>query len=109
MTTYTRRKGNPATTRTDVVVVAVGTADGGGPEVASGGEPIAEAYGRRLGPLLASLGFQGKAGEALRVPAGETVRPGSVLFVGVGALDRCDATALRRAAGVAARNLGNAS
>jgi leucyl aminopeptidase len=109
MTTYTLRKGNPATTRTDVVVVGVGTGQRGGPAVAPGGEPVAAAYGRRLGPLLASLGFGGQAGEVLRVPAADVLRAGSAVFVGLGPLDRLDPTALRRAAGVAARNVGNAA
>lgn len=77
--------------------------------MAPGGEAVAEAYGRRLSPLLASLGFSGGAGEVLRVPTGNVLRAGSAVFVGVGALDALEPSGLRRAAGLAARTLGNAA
>ena len=47
VTTYTLRKGSPAKTRTDVVVVGVVRSRGGDVRVAPGGEDVAAAYGRR--------------------------------------------------------------
>jgi leucyl aminopeptidase len=67
VTTWTLRSASPAKTRADVVVVGV-LADGKSVRVAPGGEDVAEAYGRRLSPLLATLGVTGKAGEVVKVP-----------------------------------------
>ncbi len=61
MTSYSLRKGNADKTRADVVVV--GVAQGGkGPVAAPGAEAVEKAYGRKFGPLLASMGVTGKAG-----------------------------------------------
>ena len=62
MTTYHLRSASPAKTRSDVVVVG---AEQSGKDVrlAAGAEDVAEAYGRKLRPLLSTLGFTGKAGE----------------------------------------------
>lgn len=109
MTNYTLRKGNPATTKTDAVVVAVGRSTKGEPVVAPGGEPVADAYGRRLLPLLASAGFTGAAGETLRVPTHGAVRAAHLVFVGIGDLDALSPLAIRRAAGTAARAIAAAS
>ncbi|RYE74161.1 MAG: leucyl aminopeptidase, partial [Myxococcales bacterium] len=72
MTSYTLRKGNPATTRTDVVVIGVARGENGTLEPIPGGEQVAAAYGRKFRPLLESMGFAGKTGEVLRVPTGGT-------------------------------------
>lgn len=109
MTTYTLRKGNPATTRTDAVVIAVGRDAKGAAVVCPGGEKVASAYGRKLAPLFSSMGFSGKAGEVLRVPASDAIRAASLVAVGVGDREELSLDAVRRAAGVAARNLGNAA
>ena len=109
MTNYTLRKGNPATTKTDAVVVAIGRSAKGDPVVAPGGESVADAYGRRLLPTLASAAFTGAAGETLRIPANGTLRTGHVVFVGIGELDALSPLAIRRAAGTAARAIAAAS
>ncbi|WP_157210090.1 leucyl aminopeptidase [Nocardioides aequoreus] len=109
VTTYTLRKGSPAKTRTDVVVVGVVRRGEGAPAVAAGGEEVAAAYGRRLSPLLSASAFRGDLGEVLRVPTGDTLRAGQLLLVGLGADEAVDDDALRRAAGTAARHLGNAA
>ena len=109
MSSYTLRKGNPAATRTDAVVVGVATGAKGALEAIPGGEQVASAFGRRWQSMLTSLGFTGKAGEALRIPAGDALKASTVVLVGVGARDELDLSAVRRAAGVAARNLANAS
>lgn len=109
MTTYTLRKGSPAKTRTDVVVIGVVRRPKGKLEAAAGGEDVAAAYGRRFNPLLSSAGFRGDAGEVLRVPTGETLRAAQLLLVGLGPADRLDLETLRRAAGTAARHMGNAA
>jgi leucyl aminopeptidase len=108
MTTYTLRKGSPAKTRTDAVVIGVVTA-GKGVVVAAGGEDVASAYGRRFGPLLATLGITGKRGEAARIPTGGTLKSPLLVVVGLGAADKVDPDAVRRAAGVAARTVTNAA
>ena len=68
VTTYTLRKGSPAKTRTDLVVIGVARTSKGELEVCPGAEDVAAAYGRRFRPLLASMGFDGNVGEVLRVP-----------------------------------------
>jgi leucyl aminopeptidase len=109
VTTYTLRKGNPASTRTDVVVIGVARDAKGDLAAAEGGTKVAGAYGRRFVPLLRSLGFAGKPGEALRVPTNGTVKAGTLVAVGLGDADAVDVEAVRRAAGVAARQLENAA
>ena len=107
MTSFTLRSGNAAKTRADALVVGlVSTADG--PVVAPGGEQVAEAWGRRLRPLLSSLGLQGGAGEVAKVPTSGTVNSPLVIFVGLGR-EGTDPVAVRRAAGVAARSVSNAA
>jgi leucyl aminopeptidase len=109
VTTYTLRKGSPATTRTDVVVIGVGRDRKGHLIAASGAEEVAEAYGRRFEPLLRSLGFGGRPGDSLRVPTNGTVRAATLVAVGLGDLADLTEDAVRRAAGVAARQLENAA
>ena len=109
MTTYTLRKGSPAKTRTDLVVVGVARSGKGELVACPGAEDVAEAYGRRFRPLLTSMGFRGDAGEVLRLPTAGTIRAGQLLVVGMGPRDALTLEGVRRAAGVAARNLGNAA
>ena len=82
MTTYTLRKGSPAKTRTDAVVIGVVTA-GKGVVAASGGEDVASAYGRRFGPLLATLGITGKRGDVAKIPTGGTLKSPLLVVVWV--------------------------
>ncbi len=109
MTTYTLRKGSPAKTRTDLVVIGVTRTSKGGLEACQGSEDVAEAYGRRFKPLLSSMGFRGEAGEVLRLPTAGTIRAGQLLVVGLGARDQLNLEGVRRAAGLAARSIGNAA
>ncbi|RLV49121.1 leucyl aminopeptidase [Nocardioides mangrovicus] len=114
MTTYTLRQGSPDKTRADVVVIGIhqgstGTKGGKGPVVAEGGEAVAKAYGRRFAPLLSSMGVTGQVGEAVRVPTNGTLRAAVLVLVGLGGRSDLDEARLRRAAGVAARTLGNAA
>lgn len=109
MTNYTLRKGNPSTTKTDAVVVAVGRGSHGEPVVAPGGEPIAESYGRRLLPMLAAAGFTGAMGETLRIPTSGAVRAANLVVVGIGELEDVAPLVLQRAAGNAARAIAAAS
>jgi leucyl aminopeptidase len=117
MTTLTLRTGSPANTKVDVVVIGVAQKVRSGKknddpsdlEVLSGGDDIAEAYGRKLWPLLRSLGFKGGSGEALRVPTNGVIKASQLLVIGLGASEAVDAEEVRRAAGVAARNVGNAA
>jgi leucyl aminopeptidase len=106
VTTYTLRSASPAKTRCDAVVVGV-LKSAKGPELADGGTDVAQAYGRRLRPLLATMGVTGKAGEVVKVPTSGAVSSPLLVLVGLGT--GADAVAVRRAAGVAARALGNAA
>ena len=109
MTTYTLRRGAPDKTRTDLVVIGIGTAKAGALEAAPGSEAVATAYGRRFTPLLASMGFKGSFGEVLKLPTQGTINAAQLLVVGLGPRDALTTEKVRRAAGVAARNIGNAA
>ncbi len=109
MTTYTLRKGSPARTRADLVVIGVARTSSGDLVACPGGEDVASAYGRKFKPLLDGLGFSGDAGAVLRIPTAGTLKAGQLLVVGLGARDSLTTEKVRRAAGVAARSLGNAA
>ncbi len=109
MTTYTLRKGSPAKTRTDLVVIGVARTSKGDLQVCPGAEDVAAAYGRRFKPLLTSMGFRGDPGEVLRVPTAGTIKAAQLLVVGLGAHDGLTHEKVRRASGEAARNTGNAA
>ncbi len=88
--------------------MVVGVRQGsGGPELDEAGADVAKAYGRKLRPLLASLGVTGKTGEVLKVPTSGALPSPLLVLVGLG--KKQDATAVRRAAGVAARAVTNAA
>ena len=106
MTSYTLRHASPAKTRADAVVVGV-VQSAKGVELAPGGEEVAKAYGRKLRPLLSTLGVTGKAGEVVKVPTAGTLTTPLLLLVGMG--KTVDASAVRRAAGVGARAVTNAA
>lgn len=103
MTSYALRSASPAKTRADAVVVGVVP----GPVLASGGEEVAEAYGRKLRGLLSSLQMTGKPGEVAKVPTAGTLKSPLLILVGLGA----DPTpeSVRRAAGAASRAATNAA
>lgn len=107
MTTYTLRKGSADKVRTDLVVIGVCTGKGGALVPAPGGEPVADAYGRGFGPMLASLGFAGSFGETARVPTHGHLNAAQLLVVGLGEREALTTEKVRRAAGVAARSVGN--
>ena len=108
MTTYSLRKGAAEKTKADVVVVGV-TRTAKGPEIARGGEGVASAYGRKFTPLLSTIGFSGKAGEAAKVPTGGIIKSPLLILVGLGDRDKLTTETVRRAAGVAARSVSNAA
>jgi leucyl aminopeptidase len=111
VTTYHLRGASPAKTRADAVVVGAWK---GAQSVtlAAGAEEVGAAFGRRLRPLLSTLGFSGKAGEVARVPGADKLATPLLVLVGMGEepADRAARLlAVRRAAGVAARSTANAS
>ena len=110
MTTYTLRKGSPAKTRTDLVVIGVATTRKGDLVACPGGEDVASEYGRRFRPMLSSMGFRGdvRRGAAGADRRGRS-RPGSCSSSGWASESSLTLERVRRAAGVAARNLGNAA
>ncbi|WP_245156096.1 leucyl aminopeptidase [Nocardioides sp. 503] len=105
-TSYTLRSASPAKSRADVVVVGV-LSSAKGPQLAPGGEDVAKAYGRKLAPLLATLGVKGKAGELVKLPTGGAISAPVLLLAGLG--DAATADSVRRAAGGAARAVSNAA
>ncbi len=111
MTSYTLRNASPARTRADAVVAGVvKTKDG--PRLAPGAEEIGKAWGRKLRPLLASLGVTGKPGETHVLPTGGAISSSLLVLVGLGpepAAGGLDQVAVRRAAGVSARAVPNAA
>lgn len=110
MTSFALRTASPAKTRAEAVVVGVVPAArgrSGGARLAPGGEDVAAAYGRKLSPLLATLGLTGKPGEVAKVPTSGAIGSPLLVLVGLGADP--DQIALRRAAGAAARAVTNAA
>jgi leucyl aminopeptidase len=107
VTSYTLRKGAPDRTRTDLVVIGVATGKAGALVPAPGAEPVAAAYGRKFAPMLASMGFGGGFGEVVKVPTNGVLNAAQLLAVGLGPVADLTPEKVRRAAGVAARNLGN--
>jgi leucyl aminopeptidase len=87
-----------------VVGVVQGTK---GPELTESAADVAKAYGRKLRPLLSTLGVTGKPGEAVKVPTSGTLTSPLLVLVGLG--KEPTPTAVRRAAGVAARTVTNAA
>ena len=78
-----------------------------GPVVCDAGTDVAQAWGRTWLPLLSSLGVTGKAGESVRIPTSGKINASLLVLVGLGTDP--DGTAVRRAAGVAARSVPNAA
>ncbi len=112
MTSYTLRNASPAKTRTDAVVVGLlQTKDG--PTLAAGADDVTDAYGRALRPLLATLGATGKFGEVIKVPTSGRIKSPLLVFVGLGKIESGNTApapaVLRRASGVVARSIPNAS
>jgi leucyl aminopeptidase len=108
VTSYTLRKGAAEKTRADVVVIGVHRTPQG-LQAAPGGQGVAAAYGRKLVPLLSTLGFSGRLDEVAKVPTGGTIRSPLLVLVGLGERRDLDPSAVRRAAGVAVRNVSNAA
>jgi leucyl aminopeptidase len=107
VTTYNLRKAAADKVRADAVVVGV-VQSGGSPDAAPGAETVAAAYGS-LGPLLASIGFTGKAGEVAKVPTAGKLRSPLLVLVGLGPREKLTHEGVRRGAGAAARSLTNAA
>jgi leucyl aminopeptidase len=110
MTSFALRTASPAKTRAEAVVVGVVPGSGKratGPVLAAGGEDVAAAYGRKLAPLLATLGLTGRPGEVAKVPTSGAIASPLLVLVGLGA--ETDPIAVRRAAGAAARAVTNAA
>jgi leucyl aminopeptidase len=108
LTSYTLRKGAADKTKADVVVIGV-VRTPKGLRAAPGGEGVASAYGRKFAPLLSTIGFTGKPGEVAKVPTGGMIKSPLLILVGLGELSDLDPTAVRRAAGAAARAVSNAA
>jgi leucyl aminopeptidase len=106
VTSYHLRSASPAKTRSDVVVVGA-QQSGKGVQLAPGAEDVAAAYGRKLRPLLSTLGFSGKPGEVVKIPTGGVLASPLLVIVGLG--ESPGHVTVRRAAGTAARAISNAS
>jgi len=108
VTTYSLRKGAAEKTKADVVVAGVVKTDKG-LEMAAGGEGVATAYGRKLQPMLSTLGFEGKPGEVVKIPTAGTLKSPLLILVGLGDATKLTTEGVRRAAGVASRAVSNAA
>ncbi|HSE54757.1 MAG TPA: leucyl aminopeptidase [Nocardioidaceae bacterium] len=108
MTTYSLRKGAAEKTKADVVVAGVVKTEKG-LEMAAGGEGVATAYGRKLQPMLSTLGFEGKPGEVVKIPTAGTLKSPLLILVGLGDATKLTTEGVRRAAGVASRAVSNAA
>jgi leucyl aminopeptidase len=108
VTTYILRNASPAKTRVDAVVVGVVSTDKG-PELAPGAADVADAWGRKLRPLLSTLGVTGKAGETAKIPTGGVIGSPLLVLVGLGPANKLSPSVVRRAAGAAARAVSNAA
>jgi leucyl aminopeptidase len=105
-TTYTLRTGAAEKTGADAVVVGVVETDGAA-RLAPGSDGVAEAYGRRLSPLLATMGVTGKADQVVCVPTTGTLKSPLLVLAGLGR--EVTPETVRRAAGAAARAITNAA
>jgi len=108
VTTYSLSKGAAEKTKADVVVAGVVRTDKG-LEMAAGGEGVASAYGRKLQPMLSTLGFEGKPGEVVKIPTAGTLKSPLLILVGLGDSAKLTTEGVRRAAGVASRAVSNAA
>ncbi|HSE10476.1 MAG TPA: leucyl aminopeptidase [Nocardioidaceae bacterium] len=108
MTTYSLRKGAADKTKADLVVAGV-VKTKKGLEMAPGGEGVASAYGRKLQPLLSTLGFEGKPCEVVKIPTAGTLKSPLLVLVGLGDAEKLTPEAVRRAAGAASRAVSNAA
>jgi leucyl aminopeptidase len=108
VTTYSLRKGAADKTKADVVVAGV-VKTKKGLEMAPGGEDVGSAYGRKLQPLLSTLGFEGKPGEVVKIPTAGTLKSPLLILVGLGESEKLTTEGVRRAAGAAARAVSNAA
>jgi leucyl aminopeptidase len=108
LTSYTLRRGAAEKTKADVVAIGV-VRTPKGLRAAPGGEGVASAYGRKFAPLLSTIGFDARAGEVATVPTNGMIRSPLLILVGMGEAAAVDASAVRRAAGMAARSVSNAA
>ena len=108
MTTYSLRKGAADKTKADLVVAGV-VKTKKGLEMAPGGEGVASAYGRKLQPLLSTLGFEGKPCEVVKIPTSGTLKSPLLVLVGLGDAEKLTPEAVRRAAGAASRAVSTAT
>jgi leucyl aminopeptidase len=69
--------------------------------------PLGEALGGSLETALEGLGFKGRPGQIATIPTMGRIPAGVVAVVGLGAADAVDASSVRKAAAVAARNLSH--
>lgn len=98
----------PTSISCDVLLVGA-FSEGGSFALEGAGAAIDEALNNGLSGYLRSVGFKGGTGDLSVMPAGDGVAADSVAVLGLGPKDKADATVLRRAAGSAARRLGERS
>lgn len=91
-----------------MVVIGVVSTDKG-PQLAPGAEDVTEAYGRKLRPLLSTLGVTGRAGESTKLPTSGAIGSPLLVLVGLGPESALSPDVVRRGAGVAARSVSNAA
>jgi len=89
----------------DLLAVPVGA----GPELGAGAEAVAAALDDGLVDFMKEVGFEGKAGQTLAVPARGRTSAAAILLVGVGPIAELTADGLRRAGAAVARQAKKAS
>lgn len=91
--------------RADVLIIGISDAIKALPP----GDEVGDAFGRKLGPLLSTLGFKGKGGQIAKLPSSGVVRAPLVIAVGLGTVKLVTPETLRRATATAIRAVHNAA
>jgi leucyl aminopeptidase len=108
VTSISLRSTDPTRSRVDVIVIAVAKS-GKRLMALAPGDQVAAAFGRKFAPTLSTLGFEGNAGDIVRLPSAGVVKSPLVIAVGVGDESSVTTESLRRAAGVGIRAIHNAA
>ncbi|MDX6298175.1 MAG: leucyl aminopeptidase [Nocardioidaceae bacterium] len=107
MTTVTLRNASPASVKADAVVIGVRSV-GDDLLTAPEGDGVAESLETGAAGTLKRLGVSGKPGDVTKLAGGTSTKAPVILLAGLGDDAEVDLESLRRAAGAAIRNRGDA-
>jgi len=105
--TLSARTAQPASVRTDALVVGV-VRTAKGVAVVDAGADVQKAFGRGFVPMLASLGFEAKPGQVATLPSGHVLKTPVLVVVGMGDAADVDRERLRWAAALGVQTVTNA-